>query len=374
MRNIIFISMLIIAFSSRAATNKCHVWGSLDNCPDLTELYLVDTENPGSVNVLKVQNGLFEVEFELANPKMFMLFNKRNQYDFRDRKIIWLEPAKIKISGNFEFLSKLKIEGSLSQLEFENYTKTIEINARKIETIQEQKNIASEAEKSLLEDKIDSLKQVRIEKIKEFVSAHNSSYVSLHVLHSECFTYTKVLTKKDIKELYAKLAPEIKSTNKAGEIKNYAELTETPLIGQKAKNFSQKTLDGKTIVLSDFEGKYLLIEFWASGCGPCRYSHKELRKLYKLYQPKGFEILGVSGDINKSDFENAVKKDSILWTNVSDLKGSQNDAFLLYGISGLPTYILLDKKGTIIKNSAVEDFNIAIELKSLFSKNGFKSE
>ena len=366
--------MLIIAFSSRAASNKCHVWGSLDHCPDLTELYLVDTENPGSVNVIKVQNGLFGVEFELANPKMFMLFNKRNQYDFRDRKIIWLEPAKIKISGNFEFLSKLKIEGSLSQLEFENYTKTIEINARKIETIQEQKNIASEAEKRLLENKTDSLKQNQIEKIKEFVSAHNSSYVSLHILHSECFTYTKVLTKKDIKELYAKLAPEIKSTNKAGEIKNYAELTDTPLIGQKAKNFSQKTLDGKTIVLSDFEGKYLLIEFWASGCGPCRYSHKELRKLYKLYQPKGFEILGVSGDINKSDFENAVKKDSIMWTNVSDLKGSQNDAFLLYGISGLPTYILLDKKGTIIKNSAVEDFNIAIELKSLFSKNGFKSE
>ena len=374
MRKIIFISMLIIAFSSRAATNKCHVWGSLDNCPDLTELYLVDTENPGSVNVIKVQNGLFEVEFELANPKMFMLFNKRNQYDFRDRKIIWLEPAKIKISGNFEFLSKLKIEGSLSQLEFENYTKTIEINARKIETIQEQKSIASEAEKRLLENKTDSLKQVRIEKIKEFVSAHNGSYVSLHILHSECFTYTKVLTKKDIKELYAKLAPEIKSTNKAAEIKNYAELTETPLIEQKAKNFSQKTLDGKTIALSDFEGKYLLIEFWASGCGPCRYSHKELRKLYKRYQPKGFEILGVSSDINKSDFENAVKKDSIMWTNVSDLKGSQNDAFLLYGISGLPTYILLDKKGTIIKNSAVEDFNIAIELKSLFSKNGCKSE
>ena len=374
MRKIIFISMLIIAFSSRAASNKCHVWGSLDNCPDLTELYLVDTENPGSANVIKVQNGLFEVEFELANPKMFMLFNKRNQYDFRDRKIIWLEPAKIKISGNFEFLSKLKIEGSLSQLEFENYTKTIEINARKIETIQEQKNIASEAEKRLLENKTDSLKQNQIDKIKEFVSAHNSSYVSLHILHSECFTYTKVLTKKDIKELYEKLAPEIKSTNKAGEIKNYAELTDTPLIGQKAKNFSQKTLDGKTIVLSDFEGKYLLIEFWASGCGPCRYSHKELRKLYKLYQPKGFEILGVSGDINKSDFENAVKKDSIMWTNVSDLKGSQNDAFFLYGISVLPTYILLDKKGTIIKNSAVEDFNIAIELKSLFSKNGFKSE
>lgn len=247
--------MLIIAFSSRAATNKCHVWGSLDNCPDLTELYLVDTENPGSVNVIKVQNGLFEVEFELANPKMFMLFNKRNQYDFRDRKIIWLEPAKIKISGNFEFLSKLKIEGSLSQLEFENYTKTIEINARKIETIQEQKSIASEAEKRLLENKTDSLKQNQIEKIKEFVSAHNGSYVSLHILHSECFTYTKVLTKKDIKELYAKLAPEIKITNKAGEIKNYAELTDTPLIGQKAKNFSQKTLDGNTIALSDFEGK-----------------------------------------------------------------------------------------------------------------------
>jgi len=374
MRIIIFISMLILAFSSKAATNICHVWGSLENCPDLAELYLVDTENPGSVIKINVKNGLFEVEFELANPKMFMLFNKRNQYDFRDRKIIWLEPAKIKISGNFEFLSKLKIEGSASQFEFEEYSKTIEINTRKIETIQEQKNIASEAEKRLLEDKIDSLKQVRIEKIKEFVSTHNNSYVSLHILQSECFTYTKVLTKKDIKELYEKLAPEIKSTSKAMEIKSYAELSDTPLLGQKAKNFSQKTLEGKTIELSDFEGKYLLIEFWASGCGPCRYSHKELRKLYKLYQPKGFEILGVSGDINKTDFENAVKKDSILWTNVSDLKGSKNDAFLLYGVSVLPTYILLDKQGTIIKNSAVEDFNIEIELKTLFSNNGFKSE
>lgn len=374
MRIILFIFLFFITSSCIATNNICHVWGSMENCPDLTELYLVDTENPGSVIVINVQNGLFEVEFELENPKMFMLYNKRNQYDFRDRKIIWLEPTKIKISGNFEFLSKLKIECSISQLEFENYTKTIEINARKIETIQEQKNIASEAETRLLEDKMDSLKQSQIIKITEFVSTHNSSYVSLHILHSECYTYTKVLTKKDIKGLYEKLAPEIKNSSKAKEIKKYAELTDTPLIGQKAKNFSQKTLDGKTIALSDFEGKFLLIEFWASGCGPCRYSHKELRKLYKLYQPKGFEILGVSGDINKSDFENAVKKDSIMWTNVSDLKGSQNDAFLLYGISILPTYILLDKKGTIIKNSAVEDFNIEIELKYFLDRNGFKSE
>ena len=369
MRIIIFISMLFIAFPCRANTNKCHVRGSIENCPDLTELYLVDTENPGLVISIEVRNGLFEVEFELANPKMFMLFNKRNQYEFRDRKIIWLEPTKIKISGNFEFLSKLKIEGSISQLEFEDYTNTIEIIARKIEKIQEQKNIASEAEKRLLEYKIDSLKHNQIKKIKKFVYTHNSSFVTLHVLQSECFTYTKVLTKKDIKGLYEKLAPEIKSTSKAREIKSYAELTDTPLIGQKAKNFSQKTIEGKTIELSDFEGKYLLIEFWASSCGPCRYSHKELRKIYSHYQPKGFEILGVSGDINKSDFENAVKKDSIVWTNVSDLKGSKNDAFLLYGISRLPSYIILDRKGILIKNSNIEDFNIENELRILFDKN-----
>jgi peroxiredoxin len=119
-------------------------------------------------------------------------------------------------------------------------------------------------------------------------------------------------------------------------------------IGQPAPEFTQITADGKPVALSSFKGKFTLVDFWASWCGPCRAENPNVVKAYGRYHSKGFAILGVSLDDKKEDWEAAIKKDKLPWTQVSDLKGWQNSAAQRYGVRGIPMNFLLDKEGKII--------------------------
>ena len=103
--------------------------------------------------------------------------------------------------------------------------------------------------------------------------------------------------------------------------------------------------------LSDFEGKLVLLEFWGSGCLPCRKENPTLVKTYKKYQPKGFEIFAVSQDTKRESWLKAIKDDQLPWIQVSDLKGHNNTASLIYGISYIPDNFLIDQNGIIIERN-----------------------
>ncbi len=118
--------------------------------------------------------------------------------------------------------------------------------------------------------------------------------------------------------------------------------------GSVAPDFAMAQPDGQPLKLSQLRGKYLLIDFWASWCGPCRVENPNVVKAYSQYAPKGFEILGVSLDQNRERWLDAITKDGLTWPQVSDLKGWQNEAAQLYGVSSIPHTFLLDKEGKII--------------------------
>lgn len=119
-------------------------------------------------------------------------------------------------------------------------------------------------------------------------------------------------------------------------------------IGGKYVDFEQTNTVGKKIKLSDIKGKYILLEFWGSWCGPCRQDNPELVKTYNTYRAKGLEIFGVANEENKAQWLKAIKDDGLLWENVTDLKGNKNEAIFIYGINAYPTNYLIDEKGIII--------------------------
>jgi peroxiredoxin len=119
-------------------------------------------------------------------------------------------------------------------------------------------------------------------------------------------------------------------------------------IGQPAPDFTSTATDGKEVSLSSFRGRYVLVDFWASWCGPCRRENPAVVKAYHQFHPKGFDILGVSLDNSKTSWEEAIKKDGLNWAQVSDLRGWKNDVASRYGIQGIPMNFLLDKEGRII--------------------------
>jgi len=135
--------------------------------------------------------------------------------------------------------------------------------------------------------------------------------------------------------------------------------TNTPstgtLVGDQAPEISLKNVDGETLNLSDLKGKIVLIDFWASWCGPCRRENPNVIRAYDKYQKAkfhtadGFEVFSVSLDKNQAAWEAAIKKDGLKWDyHVSDLKGWSSEAAGLYNVSSIPTSYLIDENGIIL--------------------------
>ncbi|MEQ8706682.1 MAG: TlpA disulfide reductase family protein [Phaeodactylibacter sp.] len=122
------------------------------------------------------------------------------------------------------------------------------------------------------------------------------------------------------------------------------------LEGGTAPSFSQAKPDGAELSLADFRGKVVLLDFWASWCGPCRRENPNVVKVYEKYKDKGFEILGISLDSNRDKWLKAIEADSLTWPHVSDLKGWQNEVAQLYGVRSIPHTVLIDAEGQVIAN------------------------
>jgi len=139
-----------------------------------------------------------------------------------------------------------------------------------------------------------------------------------------------------------------KAPEAAMEISEMLERTMRLMEGAKAPEFTQISPEGTPVKLADFKGKYVLLDFWASWCGPCRKENPNVVKLYDKYKTKGFEILGISLDQNRERWLQAIQADKLTWKHTSDLKGWSNEVSKLYEISAIPKTFLIDPNGIII--------------------------
>ena len=160
------------------------------------------------------------------------------------------------------------------------------------------------------------------------------------------FTYQLPLD--ELKATRAKISSELAGCPYVKDLDGIIKQLENVQIGKVAPEFSLPDTAGVSVSLSDFRGKYVLLDFWASWCPPCRAEMPNLVKAYKDYKDKGFDIVGISLDSKADAWAKGVKDLNITWTQLSDLKGWQNSGAALYGVNSIPHTVLVDKDGTII--------------------------
>lgn len=236
---------------------------------------------------------------------------------------------------------------------------------RQLEPVRKQEAITSEhlmaerdtAKLKPLEIRMDSLKALESPVYTSFIKRHPGSYAALIALQeykyyvdSKDNENTTAAHRTELQKYYHLISPGLKNTVLAKQLEKDINAALVLKLGAIAPGFAQPDVNGKMISLSDYRGKYVLLDLWASWCGPCRQNNPDMVKLYHDFKSRNFTILGISLDDmeGRSSWIKAIRNDGLEWTQVSDLKHWDNLVVKLYSVKAIPESILIGPDGRIV--------------------------
>lgn len=311
--------------------------------------------------ILKDGRFVFTVSFK--EPTRYMFYSAlelKTKGGYSPYGILVTEPGTIKIDADLENFSDSKVSGSKENALYKSFSaESGKAQERVMNTLystygkefvnNRKPDTADSRYKQMVQDYYklsDANQKDELERLKKFVKDHPDSYTAVYLMDG----LGRSMELPELETLYASLSSKYKDTRSGKSIANGIEARKITAVGKTAPDFTQPDTLGKAVTLSSFRGQYVLVDFWASWCGPCRAENPNLVKTFNKYKDKGFTVLGVSLDQpgKKEAWLGAVHKDNLTWTQVSDLKFWDNEAAVLYGVKAIPTNVLLDPQGKII--------------------------
>lgn len=342
--------------SAKAQQAKARVTGHITGLEDgvIHFNYTADGEHQSDSVVTK--DGRFVWEADIAEPqKMYIMFPNR-YFDF------FVEPGDMEITGSADALHALKVSGSALQDEADAFERSLKDLTDREQPLYQQYGKGTDAEQRALEETLQAIRAEKRARGAEYIRNHPASRFSLSLVQDRA----AMGAYEDIKPLYELLSPSMRASAGGKQLEERLEVLKRSAIGEQMLNFTQNDMEGKPVHFADFKGKYVLVDFWASWCGPCRAENPNVLKEYNKYKDKGFTVVGVSLDEHADRWKKAVEEDGMPWTQVSDLKGWENEVSTYYGIRGIPSTLLVDPQGKIIAKDLRGEL-LAKKLEELFN-------
>lgn len=282
----------------------------------------------------------------------------------RDIAGVFIENSKINIT-NLDSFGNAVVKGSKSHAEYLKLKELTKEVSSKMELLSKDYNEFNkkkdEAGMKMVDDAYEKADAEMRVKHKEYLQTNTNSPIGIYAF-KQFAGYD--INADEVEPIFLALSESIRNSPGGKEMTDKIETAKKTGVGKIAMEFTQNDTLGNPVSLSSFRGKYLLIDFWASWCGPCRQENPNVVSAYSKYNSKGFDILGVSLDqpTGKEKWLKAIHDDKLTWTHVSDLKYWKNDVSVLYGIQAIPQNFLLDPQGKIIgKNLRGEALNKKLE-------------
>ena len=349
--------MLVVAYAfAQEQEQKTDGWviqGFLDGNYKADKVYLVEEEyinGPSKIiDSAKVVDNRYEFKGPRVDvPKMYFI-KSADPNCISPITPVFIENGVIRVRANADFFLNREVSGTVNNDLFSLYNAATEYGVdsiRRVFVIDRMIHPDKDWETQTKEynARTDFLNSRNLSVQKNMVETYKDQVFAPFMIYWEMKAN---LSLDELKAWRQKIDPKLNNHPYTKQLDEYIRLADFG-VGSVMPNFTLKTPDGKDISLKDFKGKYVLVDFWASWCGPCLREMPNVVKLYKECKGKNFEIFGVSLDNKKDAWEKAIKANGMKWPQGSDLKGWGSEPARLCNVSAVPFTVLIDPEGEVI--------------------------
>lgn len=364
MKKTLLIVLLFAAFlqvqAQQTASKPFTISGDVSGLGDsLQTVYLFySVDGKSKTDTVQIENGRYRFSGVLSEPVLGRLRigytpdaegKPRRINGRRDLGAVFLEPGDIRVKSVDSF-SNFKVEGAPIHQEYVKLAKRVD-RSEKLQPMYEQYSELSKAKDEegmkQLSDKISAIQKESTGEYLAYLKENPNGPLALYALQQYAGWDIDPVV---VEPAFNGLSAAMRNSPSGKAFQQKIETAKKTSVGAMAMDFTQNDTLGKPVSLSSYKGKYVLIDFWASWCGPCRVENPNVVKAFQKYNNKGFDVLGVSLDQpNARDkWLKAIYDDQLTWTHVSDLKFWQNEVAVQYGIQAIPQNFLVDPQGKII--------------------------
>lgn len=316
-------------------------------------LYYIKGTDSNGVDSTGAVNGKFVINGKTRSQQQAFIClapgNSGFTYNYtKERLLFYLEPGQVMISTD-KHLTDAKVSGTPLNKDYQEYLDVLASFQPRRDSIERVKVKAyQQRDTALMEGTIIAFRALdnAVKKAEQdYFFTHLGSQVSLDWLKRNV-----VISKEKSKAeaLFAKMSKTLKNTEAGKSYTKLLNQTASVETGNQAPDFTSTDLENKNVSLSSFRGKYVLLDFWASWCMPCRKENPNVIKAYNTYKSRNFTIVGFSLDDAKEPWIRAVEKDGLTWTQLCDTKAEGSPVSRLYGVTAIPSNFLIDPQGKII--------------------------